>query len=96
MYKWEKVNKNSKSKKNKLFNNKNFKPIQFKKIENSFKLNLTTNKTSIILFKKSQYKNISSSKNKKLYNNIKIYKDSKSKDKKSKTLNNTFHRKKNL
>ena len=96
MYKWEKVNKNSKSKKNKLFNNKNFKPIQFKKIENSFKLDLNTNKTSIILFKKSQYKNISSSKNKKLYNNIKIYKDSKSKDKKSKTLNNTFHRKKNL
>ena len=96
MQKWEKINKNSKSKKNKLFKNKNFKPIQFKKIENTFKLDFSNNKTSIILFKKSHNKNISTDKNKKQYNNIKIYNNSKSNDKKSKTLNNTFHQKKKL
>ena len=96
MQKWEKINKNSKSKKNKLFKNKNFKPIQFKKIENSFKLDFSNNKTSIILFKKSHNKNISTDKNKKQYNNIKIYNNSKSNDKKSKTLNNTFHLKMKL
>lgn len=54
----EKINRNEKSNKNKLLKNKLFTPIQLKKIENIFDVNSSSNKTAIILYKKSQNKNI--------------------------------------
>ena len=89
----EKIKRNEKSNKNKLLNNKFFTPIQLKKIENIFDVNSSSNKTAIILYKKSQNKNILLNHNKDRYNNIKIYNNSKSREKKNKTLNNTYHRK---
>ena len=88
----EKINRSKKSNKNKLFNNKLFTPIQLQKIENIYEANSSSNKTAIILYKKSPNKNILLNHNKNQHNNIKLY-NSKSKEKKNKTLNNTYHRK---
>ena len=91
----EKMNKKEKPNKNKILNNKFFTPIQLKKIENIFEANSSSsNKNAIILFQKSPNKNALLNKKKDRYNNIKIYNNnSKSKEKKNKTLNNTYHRK---
>ena len=98
MKKWEKVNKNAKINKNKLFNNVVFKPTQLYKIDNFCKLNDNSQKAnSIILFQKKSDNKITPHKNKKT-NNIKIYNysHSKSNEKKSNTLNNTLYRKKRV
>ena len=92
MKKWEKDKKSEKSKKDKIISNKIFKPIKFQKIENIYKAEYNHNKTnSIILFKKTINKKTSLTK--KRDNNIKVYNYSKSNEKKTKTLNNTFSRK---
>ena len=98
MKKWEKVNKNAKINKDKLFKNIVFKPTKFQKIENTCIANTSSSKkTAIILFQRTPNNKTSTPyKNKNTNNNIKVYNFSKSIEKKSKTLNNTHQRKNKL
>ena len=98
MKKWEKVNKNAKINKDKLFKNIIFKPTKFQKIENKCIANTSSSKkTAIILFQRTPNNKTSTPyKNKNRNNNIKVYNFSKSNEKKSKTLNNTRNRKNKL
>ena len=98
MKKWEKVNKNAKINKDKLFKNIVFKPTKFQKIENTCIANTSSSKkTAIILFQRTPNNKTSTPyKNEKRNNNIKVYNYSKLNEKKSKTLNNTHHRKNKL
>ena len=93
MKNWGKGNIVEKENKNKIFSNKNFKPIQFHKIDNTCKteFNRDKNNVAIILFKKQPNKKTSINKNKNISYNIKTYNYSKSNVKKNETLNNTFH-----
>ena len=75
----------------KLYNTTSFKKDEFKKIENTCFAESVSNKSAIILFQK-QCKNKNFNPNKK--NNI-IHKNKSKKDKRSKTLNNTFYKKNN-
>ena len=98
MKKWVKGNNNEKININKLFNNILSKPVKFKKLENKRTEYSSSKKSPILLSRKIKNNNTPPNKIKGNYNNnnIKIYKRSDSKEMKSKTLNNTFHRKKRI
>ena len=74
-----------------LYNTTSFKKDEFKKIENTCFAESVSNKSAIILFQK-EHKNKNFNPNKK---SNKMHKDKSKKDKRSKTLNNTFYKKNN-